>query len=87
MSEDIGTSLSLMGTGMITVFLVLSLVIFTGNVLITLVNRFIPANDEVSTNQSSGTITSPTVVQAIEKAIDQVTDGRSRVIKIEKAEK
>ena len=44
--SDFGFALQLMGIGMITVFIILSLVVLIGNLIIRFVNKYLP--EEVS---------------------------------------
>lgn len=83
--ENFLESLQLMVIGMATVFSVLLLVIFLGNLLIKAINRFAP--EEVATkvtNQRDNAAIDPTVAQAIQLAIAQITNGKGKVEKIEK---
>ncbi len=75
----------LLVVGLTTVFAVLLLVIYFGKLLIWCVNKFFP--EEVKeVKQSAGATgnVDPTVRQAIEIAIRQVTGGKSGVQSIEK---
>ena len=83
---DIGFALQLMGIGMITVFIILSLVVLIGNTIIRVVNKYLP--EEVSkkiqqvTTQTEGF--NKKKVAAIVSAVKIVTEGKGRVTKIEK---
>jgi len=76
-------ALTLLGSGMITIFVILSLVVLMGNGLIRLVNRF--GNQPITTNQdaSDHSIQSETLA-AIVAAVDLTTQGKGRVVSIEK---
>lgn len=80
MENEISQALTLLGIGMITVFVVLSLVVVVGNVLIRFINRFAPVSDvplkaaEISNAK----------VAAITSAVDMITGGKGRITKIEK---
>lgn len=74
MDGDISTALSLLAIGMITVFLVLLLVVLTGNVLIRLTNRFSQNDDQISAAK----------VAAISGAVEAFTQGRGHITRIEK---
>jgi oxaloacetate decarboxylase (Na+ extruding) subunit gamma len=84
--EDLERAFSLMGVGMVTVFLVLALVVFTGNMLIRFVNAFVPETQ----TPSSGPPSTPTSqiaankVAAITSVVHQLSGGKARVEKIEK---
>jgi len=84
--NDMGIAFELMGVGMVTVFLILSLVVILGNLIIRFVNRFIPEINMVS-DQMSDVIKSeihPRKVAAIVSTVNVVTNNTGRVIKIEK---
>lgn len=74
MDTNFSTALMLLAVGMITVFVVLALVVFTGNVLIRLVNRFSPKEEGLA----------PGKVAAITSAVATFTQGKGRITKIEK---
>jgi len=74
MDGDISTALSLLTIGMITVFLVLLLVVVTGNILIHLVNRFSQNNDQISGAK----------IAAITGAVEAFTQGSGHITRIEK---
>ena len=76
-------ALVLMGVGMLTVFLVLLSVILVGNVLIWIVNKFVPEEQTVANATSVAAVT-PQVSEAIAKAVAQLTAGKGKVEKIEK---
>ena len=71
---------------MITVFVVLALVVVTGNLLIRFVNTFLPeqaaAAARVSTPPSSQI--SPKKIAAITSAVHQLSGGKAGIEKIEK---
>ena len=64
---------------MITVFVVLTLVVITGKILIRIVNRLFP---EIETRGSFGI--EGAKVAAITTAVEIVTEGTGRITKIEK---
>ncbi len=73
MDTEFSTALSLMAIGMITVFVVLLLVVITGNILIRLVNRF-EKSETIATSK----------VAAISAAVETFTGGKGHITKIEK---
>lgn len=79
-STTIQTALSLLGIGMITVFLVLFLVVQTGNILIGVVNRFVP--DKPVTVKSAQL--DQEEVAAITAAVEIFTMGKGRITNIER---
>jgi len=74
MDTNFSTALMLLVVGMITVFVVLALVVFTGNVLIRLVNLFSSKEEGIA----------PAKIAAITSAVAQFTHGKGRITKIEK---
>lgn len=80
MENEISQALTLLGIGMITVFVVLSLVVVVGNLLIRIVNRFAP----VTTSPEKTTDVSSAKVAAITAAVELFTAGKGRITKIEK---
>ena len=84
MNEDLNTALSLMGIGMITVFMVLSCVVILGNLLIRFVNRFVPAVITETTPDRSKDQVAPSKIAAITAAVDVFTKGKGQVTSIKK---
>lgn len=84
--SDFSLALELLGVGMITVFVILSLVVIIGNVIIRFVNRYIP--EEVGKTVSVATNTANGVnskkMAAIVSAVNILTYGKGKVSKIEK---
>lgn len=76
MESDISSALSLLIVGMITVFVVLLLVVITGNLLIRFVNQITRENND--DNMSSAKIA------AITATVDIITKGQGKIQKIEK---
>jgi len=89
MTEDFQLALVLMGVGMITVFVVLILVTIFGDVIIKVVNRFIPeapkmaARDAAPPPSSSNNI-EPNKLAAIVAAVDIVTKGKGKVTNVKR---
>ncbi len=84
--SDMGIALELLGVGMITVFIILSLVVLLGNLIIRFVNQFIPEVEKVSAKISAAANSeiSPKKMAVIVSAVNLVTNGAGRVNKIEK---
>jgi oxaloacetate decarboxylase gamma subunit len=84
--SDLGFALQLMGIGMITVFIILSLVVLLGNLIIRFVNKYLP--EEVSRKVEKVAAQTSDFnrkkVAAIVSAVKIVTEGKGRVTKIEK---
>ncbi len=81
--ENIGTGLMLMVVGMATVFLILLIVIYLSQLLIKIVNKVAPEEvvqkkPTVVPNKDNGEM------DAIKAAVDILTAGKGKVIKIEK---
>ena len=87
MEEGLSTAVMLLTVGMITVFTILALIVIFGNLLITLVNKFIPEEKvrKVISSITQGTI-DPRKMAAIVSAVDVVTEGKAKVTSITKAE-
>jgi len=87
MDEGFNTALMLLGVGMITVFTILALIVIFGNVLISLVNKFIPEEkiNKVISSVSQGAI-DPRKMAAIVSVVDVVTEGKAKVTSITKAD-
>ena len=79
-------ALKLLCIGLTTVFVVLLLVIQFGKLLIKVVNKIAPEEEQQpkAAPAASPAAIAPDVQQAIAKAIDQLTGGMGRVEKIER---
>lgn len=84
MNGNMLEALMLMCIGMSAVFVVLLIIIFFGNALVSIVNKFFPEEVVASKEVPTATI-APDVAQAISKAVAQLTGGKGKVEKIEKA--
>ena len=71
--ENIGTGLMLMLVGMCTVFVILLIIIWLSTLLIKAVNKFAPPEEEEEDS-----------VKAINIAVEKLTGGKGKVMKIEK---
>lgn len=77
--------LTLMVIGMFTVLFVLILVVLSGNVLISLVNKFVPEEaPKVVTSIPSADTFGKNKLTAIVAAVEWATKGKGRITKIEK---
>ncbi len=85
MNEDFSTALMLLAVGMITVFTILALIALFGNLLILLVNKFIPETKvgAMVSKATSGSL-GPRKMAAIVSAVDIATEGKARVTSITK---
>lgn len=85
MNANFELALQLLGIGMITVFLILFLVVFIGNMIIKFVNRFLPQVEIKATKPRATTSEiSAGKMAAIVAAVQTVTEGKGKVVKIEK---
>ena len=90
MSENVQVALTVLATGMITVFVILSLVVLSGNVLIRIVNRFVPVNEVPKTKRSKNlfrrksNVPEPAAMAAIIAAVELATGGTGKITSIEK---
>ncbi|MEM9820461.1 MAG: OadG family protein [Bacteroidota bacterium] len=91
MNQDLSTAFVVLAVGMATVFVILGLVVLTGNLLIKFVNRFYPvAVQQPQRPTIPPLITKPaktiqtSQMAAIVAAVDMVSGGKARIKKIEK---
>lgn len=86
-NEGLMFGLQLLAAGMITVFAILFVVVGIGNALIAFVNKFIPEEEKseaaAKTNRQTTSI-DPKKVAAISSAVSIVTQGKGKVVNIEK---
>lgn len=85
--ENIGLGLMLMAVGMITVFIILLIVINLSKLLIAVVNKVAP--EEVITKKTAKASAPPVAIDpntmaAIKGAVNVVTGGKGKVMKVEK---
>lgn len=81
-----GIAFELLGVGMVTVFLILSLVVILGNLIIRFVNRFIP-DVQIVSGQLADAVTAeihPKKIAAIVSAVKIVTKGTGHITSIKK---
>ena len=85
MNEVFSTAFMLLAVGMITVFTILALVVFFGNVLISVVNKYFPEENIAKVvSQTTHRSIDPRKMAAIVSAIDVVSEGRAKVTSITK---
>ncbi|MBR2359309.1 MAG: OadG family protein [Bacteroidaceae bacterium] len=85
--ENLSLGLMLMAVGMITVFSILLIVIYLSKLLIAIVNKVAP--EEVAVKKATATASAPTVIDpntmaAITGAVNIVTGGKGKVMKVER---
>ena len=95
MNENLSEAILMLVIGMITVFIILGLVVLTGQVLIRITNRFAPdikespkgigviAPNNNNTLSKNNTINKKTMA-AIIGTVEMITQGKGRIEKIEK---
>lgn len=84
MTSELSTALNLLGIGMITVFVVLTLVVGVGKVLIRFVNSLPEEINTPTVSPAKVVGMDPRKVAAITAAVDHVTFGQGVITKIEK---
>lgn len=85
--ENFQFGLLLMVVGMTTVFLILFIVIYLGKALISFVNKYVPeevTNKKTVHATANVAAVSPQDSAAIASAINILTGGKGKVVKIEK---
>jgi oxaloacetate decarboxylase gamma subunit len=82
MSEYIQEAWTLLGVGMVTVFIILMVVVLIGNAIIRVVNRYFPETNSAKTSAARSFGNSR--MAAIAAAVNMVTQGKGRITKIEK---
>lgn len=84
--DNFWESLTLMGVGIATVFAVLLLIIFLGNLLVSFINKYMPEEEAKPSAQAAqpAAAVDPNVAMAINLAINKLTAGKSKAEKIER---
>lgn len=83
--ENIRTGLMLMLVGMCTVFVILLVIIWLSTLLVRAVNKFVLPEEEVRHKPAITTASlEEDSVKAINIAVEKLTGGKGRVMKIEK---
>ena len=83
MNEGFSTAFMLLAVGMITVFTILALIVLFGNILISLINKYLPEQKigRIVGQAEQGSI-DPKKMAAIVSAVDVVTGGKAKVTSI-----
>ena len=84
MTQDISTALNLLGVGMITVFIVLTLVVAIGNLLIRFVNQLPQPTPPITQSKASSGKADPKTIAVLTAVVDHVTHGKGSIHHIEK---
>ncbi|MFY9154367.1 MAG: OadG family transporter subunit [Prolixibacteraceae bacterium] len=84
--NEMGIALELLGVGMVTVFIILSLVVLLGQLIIRFVNRFIPEVEKAANLRVAVAVSeiNPKKIAAIVSAVNAVTDGTGKVSNIDR---
>ena len=79
-------ALKLLGVGLSTVFVVLLLIIGFGNLLIKAVNKYAPEEEKPvkAVADNAPLAIEPGVQQAIDLAVQQLTNGKGKAVKIQR---
>ncbi len=92
MNENLQEAFIILAVGMITVFAILSLVVFTGQILIRITNKYAPPETAKANISNHRPPLIPTPSNSINKkklvaiigTVDHLTHGKGRIEKIEK---
>jgi len=82
METTVSNALLLLGIGMITVFVVLSIVVVSASLLIKIINRFAP--DPVPQPKLIKPLISNKEIAVLTAVVDHVTRGKGKIDSIEK---
>ena len=84
METNLSNAVLLLGIGMITVFVVLGLVVLSGQVLIKFINKYVPAPKMVSKPFKPGIPNKKIAV--LTAVVDHVTGGRGKIESIKRVD-
>ncbi len=82
--ENLNEALSLLVVGMIMVFLILFLVVFVGNVVIYITNRYLREEQKKVKEGVALKGANPKKIAVLAAAVDHITQGKGRIDKIQK---
>lgn len=82
--ENLGLGFTLMGVGMITVFVILLIVIFGSELLIKIINKIAPEAVAPAKQEASASSTSAEVKAVLDAAVAQITGGKGRIVNVTK---
>ena len=87
--ENLNEAFNLMLVGMISVFIILFLVVYIGNTVVRLTNRFVSV-DSIATKKEiakgKSRPSNPAKIAAVIAAVEAATGGKGKIDKIEKVE-
>jgi len=81
--EHLSEALGILAIGMVTVFIILTLVVVIGKITIRITNRFWPDLEPIKSQVKTNYASSNTIA-AISAAVDIITQGRGKVTNIKK---
>jgi len=88
MPAELQTALLLLVVGMITVFIILSLVVFTGRTIIWVVNKYFSEEEKITYDYAMPYIEEDVIYKkklaAITAAVEIATGGKGRITKVER---
>lgn len=88
MTAELQTAILLLVVGMITVFIILSLVVFTGRTLIWVVNKYFSEEEKIEYDYATPYIEDDVIYKkklaAIAAAVEIATGGKGKAVKIER---
>ncbi|MCL6220852.1 OadG family protein [Zunongwangia pacifica] len=85
MENNLNNALVIMLVGMITVFIILSLVVVIGNLIIKLTNKYSAENKQpTQIPQQSNSIANSQTIAALVAAVDVTTFGKGKITNITK---
>ncbi|MEM9546853.1 MAG: OadG family protein [Bacteroidota bacterium] len=82
MESTVSNAFLLLGIGMITVFVVLSIVVFSGSLLISIINKYAP--EPVKEPRLIKPLVSNKQVAVLTAVVEYVTKGKGKIESIEK---
>ncbi len=85
--ENLSFGLMLMAVGMITVFTILLIIINLSKLLIAIVNKMAPEEKiakKATVAATTSTVIDPNTMAAIKGAVNIVTSGKGKVMKVER---
>ena len=80
--ENIGLAIMLMVVGMATVLVILIIIIYIAKALVNFVNKYLP--EDIPTLKTKTPTISSRKVAAITSAVNTITNGKGKIISIEK---
>ncbi len=85
--DNLNIGLELLVVGMCTVFLILIIVIWGGKLLINIVNKIAPEEEEASPKAAKATQTATidgTTMAVLQEVVSKITGGKGRIASVKK---